>query len=71
MVTERPEDLDVIGIVDDELEAAVQVFYVRRGRVVGRKGFVLDKVEDLTPHELVGNVLQHMYGEPGPLGRAP
>ena len=36
---------------DDELEASVQVFYVRRGRVVGRKGFVLDKVEDLdTPN---------------------
>ena len=68
MVTERPEDLDVVGIVDDELEAAVQVFYVRRGRVVGRKGFVLDKVEDLTQHELVGNILLHLYGEPGPLG---
>jgi excinuclease ABC subunit C len=48
MVTERPEDIDVIGIADDELEAAVQVFYVRRGRVVGRKGFVVDKVEDVT-----------------------
>ena len=44
MVAERSEDLDVIGIHDDELEAAVQVFYVRKGRVVGRKGFVLDKV---------------------------
>ena len=49
MVADRDEDLDVIGIADDELEAAVQVFYVRRGRVVGRKGFVVDKVEDLTP----------------------
>jgi excinuclease ABC subunit C len=68
MVTERPEDLDVLGIVDDELEAAVQVFYVRRGRVVGRKGFVLDKVEDLTNAQVIGNVLQHMYGSPGPLG---
>src|SRR4051794_19306244 len=38
MVAERNEDLDVIGIADDELEASVQVFYVRRGRVVGRKG---------------------------------
>ncbi len=47
MVTERPEDLDIFGIVEDELEAAVQVFYVRRGRVVGRKGFIVDKVEDL------------------------
>ena len=43
------EDLDVIGLAEDELEASVQVFYVRRGRVVGRKGFVLDKVEALSP----------------------
>ena len=42
-----------IGIADDELEAAVQVFFVRKGRVVGRKGFIVDKVEDLTPGELV------------------
>ena len=38
MVSERPEDLDVVGIAEDELEAAVQVFHVRRGRVVGRSG---------------------------------
>ena len=49
MVTEKAEDLDVIGLAEDELEAAVQVFYVRRGRVVGRKGFIVDKVEDLDP----------------------
>ena len=46
MVAERSEDIDVIGIADDELEAAVQVFFVRKGRVVGRKGIVLDKVEE-------------------------
>ena len=49
MVTETAEDLDCFGLVEDELEAAIQVFYVRRGRVVGRKGFVVDKVEPLTP----------------------
>ena len=49
MVAERSEDLDVVGIADDDLEAAVQVFFVRKGRVVGRKGFILDKVEDLSP----------------------
>ncbi|HET6809688.1 MAG TPA: excinuclease ABC subunit UvrC [Acidimicrobiales bacterium] len=64
MVTERPEDLDVIGLADDELEAAVQVFFVRRGRVVGRKGFVLDKVEDLSRPQLIANVLEQLYGEP-------
>ncbi|MGH9158129.1 MAG: excinuclease ABC subunit UvrC [Acidimicrobiales bacterium] len=63
MVTERPEDLDVIGIADDDLEASVQVFFVRRGRVVGRLGFVVDKVEDLSPGALVGHILEGMYAE--------
>jgi len=65
MVSERPEDLDVIGIAEDELEAAVQVFHVRRGRVVGRHGSIADKVEDLTAAELVGRVLEELYGSPG------
>jgi excinuclease ABC subunit C len=68
MVAERDEDLDVVGIADDELEAAVQVFFVRKGRVVGRKGFVLDKVEDLTPGELVDRILEEMYGDEPPAG---
>ncbi|QGG95463.1 excinuclease ABC subunit UvrC [Actinomarinicola tropica] len=68
MVADRSEDLDVIGIADDELEAAVQVFFVRGGRVVGRKGFVIDKVEDLTAEELVGNVLEGLYYDYPPLG---
>jgi excinuclease ABC subunit C len=67
MVAERNEDLDVIGIAEDGLEAAIQVFFVRRGRVVGRKGFVVDKVEDLGPGELVGNVLEELYDD-APLG---
>jgi excinuclease ABC subunit C len=67
MVAERSEDLDVIGLAEDELEAAVQVFFVRRGRVTGRKGFVLDKVEDVTPGELLGTVLEGLYDDP-PLG---
>jgi excinuclease ABC subunit C len=67
MVAERSEDLDVIGLAEDDLEAAVQVFFVRRGRVVGRKGFVLDKVEDVAPGELVGDVLEGLYDDP-PLG---
>src|SRR5918998_1170107 len=64
MVGDRDEDLDVVGIADDDLEASVQVFFVRRGRVVGRKGFVVDKVEDLTRPQLVGRVLEGLYVEP-------
>jgi excinuclease ABC subunit C len=68
MVAERSEDLDVIGIAEDELEAAVQVFYVRKGRVVGRKGFILDKVEELTPGHLIDRILESMYGDDPILG---
>jgi excinuclease ABC subunit C len=68
MVADRNEDLDVFGVAEDELEAAVQVFHVRKGRVVGRKGFVLDKVEDLDQSELAGRILEGFYDDPPPIG---
>jgi excinuclease ABC subunit C len=68
MVADRNEDLDVIGIADDELEASVQVFFVRKGRVVGRKGFIVDKVEDVSPGHLVDRVIEAMYGDEPPAG---
>jgi excinuclease ABC subunit C len=68
MVADRSEDFDVIGLDEDELEAAVQVFHVRKGRVMGRKGFIVDKVEDLGPGELIGTVLEGIYGEELPVG---
>jgi excinuclease ABC subunit C len=68
MVGERNEDLDLIGLADDELEASVQVFYVRKGRVVGRKGFIVDKVEDLDRGHLMARVLEDLYGDEPPLG---
>jgi excinuclease ABC subunit C len=68
MVVEKREDVDVIGISEDELEAAVQVFYVRKGRMVGRKGFILDKVEDLTPGELIDIIIEGLYSDPPPMG---
>jgi excinuclease ABC subunit C len=68
MVADRNEDLDVIGIAEDDLEAAVQVFFVRNGRMVGRKGFILDKVEALTPGKLVDRILENLYGDEPPTG---
>jgi excinuclease ABC subunit C len=68
MVAEKNEDLDIIGIADDELEAAVQVFHVRKGRVMGRKGFVLDKVMDLSDGQLVEQVLEVLYYEEPAVG---
>jgi excinuclease ABC subunit C len=63
MVGPKEEDLDVIGFAEDPLEASVQVFYVRRGRVTGRKGLVVDKVEDVEPPDLVARILEQLYGD--------
>ncbi|MEO3861294.1 excinuclease ABC subunit UvrC [Acrocarpospora sp. B8E8] len=56
-------DCDVIALAEDPLEAAVQVFYVRGGRIRGQRGWVVDKVEETTPGELVEHFLLQMYSE--------
>ncbi len=63
MVLTPPEDLDVIALVEDDLEAAVQVFYVRRGRVLGRRGWVVDRVEDLDRPGLIASFVEQLYME--------
>ena len=68
MVGDQSENIDVIGIADDEFEASVQVFYVRRGRVMGRNGFILDKVEDVSSGLLMDRILESIYGDSPPLG---
>ena len=59
-------DADVVGLVEDALEAAFQVFHVRDGRVRGQRGWVVDKVEDLTTEDLVGSFVEQMYGAAAP-----
>ncbi|HYY18262.1 MAG TPA: excinuclease ABC subunit UvrC [Streptosporangiaceae bacterium] len=56
-------DCDVIALAEDPLEAAVQIFYVRDGRVRGQRGWVLEKVDDVTTGELVENFLGQVYGD--------
>ncbi|MEV5576562.1 excinuclease ABC subunit UvrC [Spirillospora sp. NPDC052269] len=56
-------DLDMVAFAEDELEAAVQVFYVRGGRIRGQRGWVVDKVEAVTTADLVEQFLIQIYGE--------
>jgi excinuclease ABC subunit C len=54
-------DADVIAFAQDELAAAVQVFHVRGGRVRGQRGWVVDKVEELSTGDLVEQFVSQIY----------
>jgi excinuclease ABC subunit C len=58
-------DADVVAFAQDELEAAVQVFYVRGGRVRGVRGWVVEKVEDIDTAGLVEQFLTQAYLDAG------
>ncbi len=66
VVSEKAEDFDLVAVEEDELEGAVQVLRVRRGRVVGRLGSVIDKVEEAGAAELTAHMLRELYGEEPP-----
>jgi excinuclease ABC subunit C len=55
-------DADVVAFAEDDLEAAVQVFHVRGGRVRGQRGWVVDKLDEMTLGDLVGQFVTQFYG---------
>ena len=71
MVADSTESFDAIGLAEDELEASLQHFYVRRGRVVGRNGYIVDKVEELSGEHLMHRIIENTYAEPPALGIPP
>jgi len=65
VVLSEDTDADIFALHEDELEAAVQVFHVRGGRIRGQRGWVVEKVEDFTTPDLVEHLLQQVYGNDG------
>jgi excinuclease ABC subunit C len=65
VVLAEDTDADIFALHEDELEAAVQVFHVRGGRIRGQRGWVVEKVEDSTTPDLVEHLLQQVYGGDG------
>ncbi|CAH0136627.1 UvrABC system protein C [Microbacterium oxydans] len=63
LVLAHDEDADLFGIAEDELAATVQHFVIRGGRVRGVRALTIEKEIDITPGELVDQVLQRAYGE--------
>ena len=56
-------DADVVAMVEDTLEAGVQIFHVRDGRIRGERGFILEKSEEITSSGYLGRVLQRIYDD--------
>jgi excinuclease ABC subunit C len=74
-------DADVVAFADDDLEAAVQVFHVRGGRVRGQRGWVVEKPaepgagpaaadgeSESGQQQLVEQFLTQFYGDQAELG---
>ena len=64
VVFDDATDADLIGTHEDELHMGVQVFHVRGGRIVGERGFVLEKAEDLTTGGYLARAIQRIYADP-------
>jgi excinuclease ABC subunit C len=58
-------DADVIALAEDPLEVAVQIFYVRGGRIRGQRGWVADRVDEGGTAELVQDFLLQLYAGEG------
>ncbi|WP_371174177.1 excinuclease ABC subunit UvrC [Buchananella felis] len=56
-------DADIFALARDELEAAVQVFHVRGGRIRGQRGWVVELAEELTDGQLIAKLLEQVYGQ--------
>jgi excinuclease ABC subunit C len=66
-------DADVVAFADDDLEAAVQVFHVRGGRVRGQRGWIVEKSgdpQDSGQSHLVEQFLTQFYGDQAELDGA-
>ena len=68
MVLAEDQNIDVFGISGDQIEASVQIFYIRKGRVVGRKGLVVDRIDGAENSELAKHLIVDHYSTDPPRG---
>lgn len=62
IVLDEATDADLIGLAVDELQAAVQLFHVRQGRVRGQRSLHLERPLETSIGDLVEQVCERIYG---------
>jgi excinuclease ABC subunit C len=61
IISTEPEDQDIIGLARQGSEACVQIFFVRRGRLLGRESFFLDRLLGATEPEVLSAFVRQFY----------
>ncbi|MBS1714068.1 MAG: excinuclease ABC subunit UvrC [Armatimonadetes bacterium] len=61
VLSEEVTDKDVIAVVKDERGAAIQMMYIRGGRLIGQRHFVLDGSKEASPSEAVQEFVKQYY----------
>ena len=56
-------DADLFAYAEDDLEASVQVFFVRGGRIRGQRGWIVEKVNDSTDAQLIEQLITQVYSD--------
>ncbi len=60
---DNDENRDIIGVAKLDNSSMVQIFFVRKGRMIGREQFVFDNVEGMELEEILTEFLKQFYGD--------
>ncbi|MDR1448028.1 MAG: excinuclease ABC subunit UvrC [Candidatus Ancillula sp.] len=58
---DRTTSLDVIAMHGDELEAGVHAFFIRHGKVVGEKAWIISRGASLADGEVMSSIIKELY----------
>jgi excinuclease ABC subunit C len=61
VVSREKIDSDVIAFARDDVEACVQVFFIRAGKLIGREYFVLDGAQAADDSEILAGFVKQFY----------
>ncbi|MFQ5520650.1 MAG: excinuclease ABC subunit UvrC [Candidatus Methylomirabilia bacterium] len=63
IISTEQEDQDVVGVVRQGQDACVQLFFVRKGRLLGRESFFFDRVSGWSDGEILGAFIRQFYAK--------